>query len=757
MTPINQTMEHATPPSPLQNRPRRYLRRRRSLLTVAYSSILILPSSSAPLDRPHHTNIMRSVLESSSFVNANNPSPLLSSSSSSCDPNQAELRLTLTTDAHSMDDNSWRFSTTTSTTVIQSGSVVTDDAVVESSACLDAGGEGIQCWDFELQDEFGDGLTAPHSGSGGTPGSFTLHYNDQLIASHNAVSCLIANEDGKFNKCASEFGFEYCGLRICRVHPNDNDEEPIITVSNLKGSQCRLIERTCGGTAPSLFRVTVDTDGYSEDISWDLRDVSGNVVMSGGDSVENADGIATLAQAGSAVQFDDYESFNSTMCLSANEQQQQSEEECYDFRAYDVYGDGMSCGADGSISLSFPGGSTTTLVQRDGNVARLQRLDDGKKGMACIDKKSHEAIPKWSFCHVRICQGGSVLGLEGNQCSFGNRDLIDPNATGEIIGNGMQLNSQALRPCDVTKGEDCTNAQIFSTADNPQAFSYQVPKEDGPCVDEDCTMAQIFSITKPELMSASIEEKGDDLSWAEYFHPLVSGSGSSSIGNTLDSNTFEDIQPQSSQGSSHKEYKLSLDPFYVPLLSPDSPYHLQYYRPRQMSNAISTYLLSYLFTNIEGWQDGNAPLHFELDCNRSFQQFGSDTRRVVQCEGNAVFAKSSLPETSVMNDLVHQAFAGKYHDEFLEFMYTDYSPDGGDNSDLTKKEKKEQKLEAIQHQQQLGSDGAGSDATLDKKEKKEQKMAKLTNGLNERSNHAIRNNRKANGRHLRFTASEDER
>ncbi|KAL3778934.1 hypothetical protein HJC23_012392 [Cyclotella cryptica] len=317
-------MEHATPPSPLQNRPRRSLRRPRSLLTVAYSSILIVPSSSTPLDRPHHTNIVRSVLESSSFVNnANNLSPLLSSSSSSsCDPNQAELRLTLTTDAHSMDDNSWRFSTTTSSTVIQSGSVVTDDAVVESSACLDAGGEGIQCWDFELQDEFGDGLTAPHSGSGelvmamtfynaslcgnsnvyaasvrvllvsssswttfvtpgGTPGSFTLHYNDQLIASHNAVSCLISNEDGKFNKCASEFGFEYCGLRICRVHPNDNDEEPIITVSNLKGSQCRLIERTCGGTAPSLFRVTVDTDGYSKDISWDLRDVSGNVVMSG--------------------------------------------------------------------------------------------------------------------------------------------------------------------------------------------------------------------------------------------------------------------------------------------------------------------------------------------------------------------------------------------------------------------------------------------------------------------------------------------
>ncbi|KAL7522895.1 hypothetical protein ACHAWX_007776 [Stephanocyclus meneghinianus] len=750
-------MDHSTSQSPIiKDRSHRSLRRPRSLLTTTLqvvcsaSSILVVASSSIPLDQVH-ANTVRTALESSSFANANEDSPFLSSSSSSCDADQAELRLTLTTDAHSMDDNSWRF-TTTSSTVIQSGSVPTDDAVVESKACLDVGGDGIQCWDFELHDEFGDGLTAPHSGSGGTPGSFTLHYNDQLIASHDAVSCIVSNEDGKFNKCASQFGFEYCGLRICSVNTNDSDKQPIITVSNLKGSRCRLIERSCGNIVSSLFRITVNTDGYSEDLSWDLRDSSGNVVMSGGDPVENDDGSATLAQAGSAVQFDDYEYFNSTMCIPAadQQQQQQSQEECYDFRAYDVYGDGISCGADGSISLSFPGGSTTTLTQQDDNVARLQRLDGGTKAMACMDKRSHKAIPKWSFCHVRLCQDGSILGLEGNQCSFGNQDLIDPNATGDIVGSGMQLNSQAFRPCDATTGEDCTDAQIFSTADNPQALSLQVPKENGPCVDEDCTMAQIFSITEPELLSASLEEKGDDLSWAEYFHPLISGGGTSSNENTQDTNAFEGIQPQSSEVSPQEQYKISLDPFYIPLLSPDSPYNLKYYRPRQMSNAISTYLLSYLLTNIEGWKDGNAPLHFELDCNRSFQQFGSDMRRMVQCEGNAIFAKSSLPEKSVMNDLVHQAFAGKYHDEFLEFMYSDYSPgadDGGEIVELTKKEKKEQKLEA-KMQQQPGGDGEKND-TVDKKEKKEQKMSHLSDVLNKRSNDEIQNNRKANRRHLR--------
>ncbi|KAL7505028.1 hypothetical protein ACHAXN_002946 [Cyclotella atomus] len=627
---------------------------------------------------------------------SNNPyaAPILQSLSS-CADGQVSLQLTLNTDAHSADDNSWRISRLGS--VIESGSVTTDDAVVGTTVCLDVSNDH-ECWDFELHDDFGDGLTAPHSDSGGTPGSFTLYLNDVLVASHTTVPCLLENESGKSNECASKHGFEYCGLRICRVGES-------VSVSNLQGSQCSIDERQCGSDSSTslstsdAFQVHLNTDGYSADISWDLRDTAGNLVLSGG----NTDIIGTLAQPG-AVEFDNFESFHSSICLP--------QDECYDFRVYDVYGDGISCGADGSISLSFPGGKS--LLQEDENVANLQRLDDGTKTLACMDKKEKSAWHLWSFCHVRVCQDGSVTGLEGNQCSFGDSELVDPNATGFIVGVAMSLNSQAASP----------------------------DKNEKPCSEGgDCTLAQEFSITEPELMTASFEEKGEDLNWAEYFHLLIGVKDNES---SVDKPVGV-ISPNSQAAASHEEHRLTLETFYVNLLSPDSPYKLKYYRPHQMSIAISTHLLSYLLNDIEGWEDDNAPLHFELDCKKSSQQFDSDQEQVIECNGDAIFPKSSLPKKSAMIDLIHQAFAGEYHVKFLEYMYVDYDPESytlDESSDLTKKEKKEQKL---QDKLQQNSE----EANTEKDEKDELRDSLKEDGLSKREwKKEIRN--KTEGRHLRI-------
>jgi hypothetical protein len=474
-------------------------------------------------------------------------------------------------------------------------------------------------------------------------------------------------------------------------------KEETFSVSSLSGSQCDIDirSRSCRSTdsLPSVsnndvFQVNIETDGYSADISWDLRDTEGNLVMSGG----NPDIIGTLSQPGS-VSFDNFESYSSSACLP--------QDKCYDFRAYDVYGDGISCGAKGSISLSFPPGSKT-IKQKDENVATLQRLDDGTKMMACMNKKEKRGVQKWSFCHVRLCQGGSVIGLEGNQCSFGDEELIDSNATGGITGLGMSLNSQSAGP------------QVIV---------------DTPCSEgEDCTMAEEFSITKPELMTASLDDKDEGLSWAEYYDSQIEGKDG----------TNGSISPNSQESPlQYHEHRLPLETFYANLLSPDAPFKLKYYRPHKMSIAISTYLLTYLLTNIEGWENGNAPLHFDLDCNRL-----SDFKRVVGCSGDAIFPKSSLPKKSVFNDLIHQAFSGEYEKEFLSFMYIDYDPDiyeVEESNILTKKEKKDQKL---QNKLQQNS------AILEDK-KKEKLRDKLKNDeMHKREfKKAIRN--KTDGRHLR--------
>jgi hypothetical protein len=292
--------------------------------------------------------------------------------------------------------------------------------------------------------------------------------------------------------------------------------------------------------------------------------------------------------------------------------------------------------------------------------------------------------------------------LEGNQCSFGDEELIDSNATGGITGLGMSLNSQSAGP------------QVIV---------------DTPCSEGgDCTMAEEFSITKPELMTASLDDKDEGLSWAEYYDSQIEGKDG----------TNGSISPNSQESPlQYHEHRLPLETFYANLLSPDAPFKLKYYRPHKMSIAISTYLLTYLLTNIEGWENGNAPLHFDLDCNRL-----SDFKRVVGCSGDAIFPKSSLPKKSVFNDLIHQAFSGEYEKEFLSFMYIDYDPDiyeVEESNILTKKEKKDQKL---QNKLQQNS------AILEDK-KKEKLRDKLKNDeMHKREfKKAIRN--KTDGRHLR--------
>ena len=78
-----------------------------------------------------------------------------------------------------MNDNSWRITKPPSigqkkSEVIGSGSVESDDAVLASSTCLDVNQEH-ECWDFEFHDDFGDGLTSPHSESGKCRGISYTH------------------------------------------------------------------------------------------------------------------------------------------------------------------------------------------------------------------------------------------------------------------------------------------------------------------------------------------------------------------------------------------------------------------------------------------------------------------------------------------------------------------------------------------------------------------------------------------------------
>ncbi len=89
----------------------------------------------------------------------------------------------------------------------------------------------------------------------------------------------------------------------------------------------------------------------------------------------------------------------------------------------------------------------------------------------------------------------------------------------------------------------------------------------------------------------------------------------------------------------------------------------------------------------------------ELICSKDKKDFGTEDDNdkvwVVKCEGETIFpASGPLPKKALMNDLIHQAFAGKFHDEFLEFMYPTYAEEKAQSPKQMKEEmklKKEQR------------------------------------------------------------------
>ena len=358
-----------------------------------------------------------------------------------CDPvRQHALQFTFYTDSKSMDDNDWSITSSAYGTKIDGGAVSTGNfgygAVIERRVCADKiylagtyasyfeelGGKEDNpnvvnsavesCYDTVMDDSAGDGLTKPWGAGRG--GKFTLLMNGVEVATHSS---------GKFERCA---------FRACATGDGGHH-----TLSNLAGSDCKVAEPKCDEAyhKERIVKVELRTDSYaSDETSWELRrsDVNASpmlesatnseLLMAGGSPVFDDAGRAWMGQFGVGVDLDGPdEKFESTTCMSEEEAASRNGG-CYDFRAYDTYGDGLGCGADGLIKVQV---GQTKLVQRDGNMARKQKVDavGGEKINACMDPNG---LVKWAYCAVRICADGTVSGLQGNQCKFGmGSELID--------------------------------------------------------------------------------------------------------------------------------------------------------------------------------------------------------------------------------------------------------------------------------------------------------------------------------------------
>ncbi|KAL7445953.1 hypothetical protein ACHAXH_009601 [Discostella pseudostelligera] len=482
-----------------------------------------------------------------------------------CLPNQHTFILTMYTDAHSISDNSWIISHAptgseddASNTFSSSGLEIHREsvgsgnlgygAVVIDTICADKAPSTSDssptiiesCYDIELFDANGDGLTSSWGSYDGLSGGFSLSLDGIDILEHRSMSCVLGGDMKKWNECAATNGFEYCGMRVCTT-TSGVGVSGSATTSNLSGSQCKVFQPQCRSgssssstsesspTSASSILVQVETDSFPEELSWELRISSksdatsmkrafdNELLLAGGKpmyQVNEASSTSTTAnnlmigQPGVGVSLQDTESYNSTACLPAHQSVK-----CYDFRAYDEYGDGLGCGADGSISIVLETAVSPnhweklTVTQNDRDMAKRQEVD-GKKKLACMEENG---LSKWNYCAVRVCTDGTLIALEGNQCDFGmGDDLIDSRFLDIDPLSGL-----TMRPWQDAMPEE---EEVIKLED-------AMPEEDEvvePIDFEDVNFDVTEEFIVPDVEQVETEVDADE-SWAEYYEKLEPG------------------------------------------------------------------------------------------------------------------------------------------------------------------------------------------------------------------------------------------
>ncbi|KAL3775613.1 hypothetical protein ACHAW5_007553 [Stephanodiscus triporus] len=503
-----------------------------------------------------------------------------SSAPLTCGYQQHSLHFEMRTDQHTPSDNSWTLTHASFGTghevgnsgLYIDGASVGDGllgygAVIFQDVCADfsngATGHGDpdkstvagraviveSCYDMEVYDANGDGLTAPHSAEGGLPGGFSLAVDGDVVLEHQGKTCP-SREDGakEHEECALEDGFEYCGARVCTVRyggafkslPGKADT---YTVSTLGGSQCKLVQPQCetrGSESTTMpLTIGVKTDSYGGDMSWEVRisrkgdpkrmdkTVDNELLLAGGVPVYHGEGLV-IGQLGVGVPLGDNEEYRSTACVPRDD-----DGACYDFRAYDAYGDGLGCGADGSISILL---GDLKFSQRDRDVAKRQKVNGDKK-LACT--ADGERLSRWSLCAVRVCADGEIIGLEGNQCDFGMDDaLIDeryadiipvPDASGSSSSSGLLNFDPDIGGAMVLTFDP--NVEVVEKDNEEDValldFDPSFDEPEGPKDEKDDMLDFDPSFDEPEGLVTDtkyevIENEQHD-TWAQYYNALDPG------------------------------------------------------------------------------------------------------------------------------------------------------------------------------------------------------------------------------------------
>lgn len=168
------------------------------------------------------------------------------------------------------------------------------------------------------------------------------------------------------------------------------------------------------------FTLTIHFDNYSEETSWEIKDIDNNIMASGSDYDEELEGSTIMINT----------------CLPSG---------CYDFVIYDTYGDGMCCAyGEGFYTLTEDGTNSTVASGGDFGTEELTNFCVGES--LAVDLLNFEGAQK-----NQAIQLNWETGSETNNQAF----LLEHS-----------LDGQTFKPLATTTGKGTTNtAQKYQYLD----------------------------------------------------------------------------------------------------------------------------------------------------------------------------------------------------------------------------------------------------------------------------------------------------
>jgi hypothetical protein len=320
-----------------------------------------------------------------------------------------DVTLTLSTDCWGS-ETSWTLTDGGGNT-LYSGGPYASTSTITVPMCLPDG-----CFSFNIFDSFGDGLGGTAFGCG-VDGNY-------FITDDNSGALLVEMTNANFGTGAvHSFCVPFVAVYGC-TDPLASNYDP---AANIDNGSCVY--------ACLTYQLTLLTDCWGEEVSWNITDDLGNILYS---------------QAGG--QLADQTTFNVPVCLNLG---------CYTFNIFDSFGDGLS-----GIASGCPIDGNYFMTDNLGNIVFQMAVPNYGTGT------SHSFCVGVPGCtNPLACNYNELANFDDGTCVVGPSNDVCSNAI-ELVANGSPVLADNSATCIDGPNPNCGNNGAAQMRDLWYKFTY---------------------------------------------------------------------------------------------------------------------------------------------------------------------------------------------------------------------------------------------------------------------------------------------